>query len=90
MAHKAPLPWETREISYSEWGKMDFDWVNQYKLDHGIPSYFFRYDNYKKGLTNEHILKSTFGRKTIAEINLEIEKWFNINIGAYTRIEYDL
>ena len=89
MAKRAKYPWEIKKLTYTEWGNMDFDWNNQAKIDKWIHAYFFRYENYHKGLENDHIMKSTFGRKTIIEIKAEIEKWYNINIGAYTKIEYE-
>lgn len=89
MAKKAKYPWEIRKISYSEWGKMDFDWANQYKVDYTCESYFFRYDNYHKGLLNEHIMKSTFGKMSITDIKKEINNLFEKCIGAYTLIEYE-
>jgi len=89
MVKKAKYPWEVRKISYSEWGKMDFDWDNKNKVDNTVESYLFRYKNYQKGLKNEHIMKSTFGNKSIADIEIEINKWFEMCIGAYTLIEYE-
>lgn len=89
MAKKAKYPWEIKKLTYTEWGKMDFDWSNQAKIDKWIPAYFFRYDNYHKGLKNNHIMKSTFGKKNLIEIEAEIERWYNINLGAYTEIEYE-
>jgi len=89
MAKRAKYPWEIKNLTYTEWVKMDFDWNNHVKIDKWIPAYFFRYDNYQKGLENDHIMKSTFGRKKIIEIKEEIENWYNINIGAYTKIEYE-
>lgn len=86
--YKAKYPWEIKEISYSEWGKMEFDWCNFHKVNTCVPSYFFRYDNYIKGLKNKHITKSVFGTKSICSIEQEIEWWFNRCVGAYTAIEY--
>lgn len=88
MAIKEKYPWEKHEIPYSEWGKMDFDWANEYKTSYNVPSYFFRYDNYLKGLKNHHVMKSTFGIKGIDDIEKEIDYWFKACIGAYTKIEY--
>ena len=80
--------WELKkEITYNEWGKLDVDWGNEYKLKYTVFSYFFRYNNYNEGLKNEHILKSTFGRKSIIEIKQEIEWWYRECIGAYSDIE---
>jgi len=83
---KAKYPWEESKISYSEWNKLDFDWGNSYKITYTVPSYFFRYENYIKGLENDHIMKSTFGKKSIREIKDEINWWFKKCIGAYTEI----
>ena len=89
MAKRAKYPWETKKLTYTEWGRMDFDWNNHYTVTRTIPSYFFRYDNYLKGLKNEFVLKSTFGRKTQIEIIEEIQWWFDQCLGAYTQIEYE-
>tara|TARA_R110000851_G_scaffold330678_1_gene503772 strand:+ start:300 stop:569 length:270 start_codon:yes stop_codon:yes gene_type:complete len=89
MAKIAKFPSETKKYTYQEWGKMDFDWSNYYKLDESIHSYFFRYDNFIKGLENDHIIKSTFGKKHLLDIKDEIEWWFDKCIGAYNKIEYE-
>lgn len=81
-------PWEEKDITYQEWGRMNFDWSNYYKLKYSVPSYFFRLDNYMKGLKNKHIMKSTFGLKSNAEIKKEIDWWFERCIGAYCQIIY--
>lgn len=85
-------PWEEREISYSEWGRMDYDWANEYKVCYNVESYFFRYDNYMKykETGNEHIKKSTFGVKHDFDIQKEIDKWFDACIGAYCEIDIPL
>ena len=57
MAKRAKFPWELKKLTYAEWGNLDFDWVNQSKINKWIPSYFFRYENYHKGLENEYIMK---------------------------------
>ena len=75
-------------ISYSDWSKLDVDWTNQSKLDNSIPSYFFHLNGYKKGLVNNHILKSVFGLKKKAEILEDIRWWFNNCRGAYNEIIY--
>lgn len=84
---KALKPWEKRKISYQEWGKLDFDWENEYKLNYTVESYLFRFTNYHKGLKNPTILKSTFGKKSKEDILKEIDYWFNKCIGAYNQIE---
>ena len=84
---KKPKPWEIRKYTYQEWGKMDFDWLNEHKLDQTIVCYFWRIENYEKGQKNEHILRSTFGMKTEYEIQQEIQYWFNASVGAYNEIE---
>tara|TARA_R110000772_G_scaffold17946_3_gene50007 strand:+ start:151104 stop:151505 length:402 start_codon:yes stop_codon:yes gene_type:complete len=81
-------PWEEKEISYSEWGSMDFDWTNYYKVSFVVGCYQHRYNNYHKGLKNEHIMRSTFGRKEIWQIKAEINDWFTNSIGANNEIEY--
>ena len=87
MATKAKYPWDDREVSYREWHEMDFDWQNKYKLDNCVESYFFRYNAYIKGLSNEYIIKSVFGVKSKEEIEKEIDYWFNASIGAYNNIQ---
>jgi hypothetical protein len=86
---KAKDPWEVKNLSYQEWGNMDFDWNNHAKVHKWIPAYFFRYNNYKKGLENEHIIKSTFGMKHEQHIQKEIQRWFSICVGAYSVIELE-
>ncbi len=88
MVKRVRYPWEIKKLTYKEWSIINFDWDNQSKIDKWIPAYLFRYNNYQKGLKNKHILKSTFGRKTIIEIKEEIEMFYKICIGAYTKIEY--
>lgn len=89
MAKKKKYPWEVNKISYSEWGRMDFDWLNHSKVHNTVQSYLFRYNNYHKGLTNDHIMKSTFGRMSHSGIKEELKKWYDRAIGAYTAIEYE-
>jgi hypothetical protein len=89
VAKKAKFPWETKNYSYQELGKMDFDWGNYNKLQQIIESYFFRHDNFIKGLENDHIMKSTFGKKSMIGIKAEIQWWFDKCIGAYNTIEYE-
>ncbi len=88
MVQKVQHPSEYRKVTYTEWGTLDWDWENQAKLDKWIAAYFFRYDNYYKGLTNKHIIKSVFGQKPEDEIKKEIDWWYNECIGAYTQIKY--
>jgi hypothetical protein len=88
MVIREKYPWEKSKISYSEWSKMKFDWTNYYKIEHSIPSYLFSYDNYIKGLENDHIMKSSFGNKSMKEIKDLINWWFERCIGAHTKIKY--
>jgi len=82
------LNWNPLIISVSSDG--DLTWSNEYKLHYSVPSYLFRFENFNKGLKNEHIMKSTFGRKSLKEIKEEINYWFNNCIGAYNQIEFNL
>ena len=84
---RKPKPWETRDFNYQEWGKMEYDWTNESKINNSVRCYFFEYDNFIKGKKNEHILKSTFGRKSVFEIEYSISLWFKKCIGAYNEIQ---
>lgn len=79
--------WEGKNYSYQEWANTPFDWSNFYKVKYTVESYLWRYDNYLKGLSNAHILKSTFGKSDLKSIQEEIEMWFNDSVGAYNTIE---
>lgn len=85
--NKSNFPFEKKQYTYQEWGCMDFDWLNYYKVTYNVESYLWRYDNYLKGIDNHHILKSTFGKSNIEDIKKEIELWFNNCLGAYNTIE---
>lgn len=76
--------WDNKTISYSDWSKLNVDWINESKLDNSVPSYFFCYDNFKTN--NEYIIKSVFGVKSKLDIKCEIEYWFNKCVGAYNDI----
>lgn len=80
-------PWDVKDLTYREFGSLNYDWLNSYKVSKTVQSYLFRYDGYNKGLTNEYIMKSTFGRLHISDILKEIDYWFNKCIGAYSEIE---
>ena len=80
--------WENhpKKRNTKEWIDMPVDWLNEHKLG-CVNDYFFRYDNFIKGEVNEHIMKSTFGRKSKHEIEIEIYFWFDKCIGVYSEIE---
>lgn len=86
---KANKPWQNlkKPINTKEWNNLNVDWGNEYKLTYTVESYLFRFVNYKKGLDNSHILKSTFGKKSIRDIEKEIAYWFLKCIGAYNEID---
>jgi hypothetical protein len=90
---KSKDPHIIKQMSFNDWFYNHSNnedngnyWKNQHKLS-CIESYFFRYDNYLKGLKNPHILKSTFGIKSIDDIEKEINYWFDKCVGAYSYIE---
>ena len=66
---------------------MPVDCKNESKLS-AVESYLFRYDGLKKGLSNEVILRSIFGRKAIGEIEKELIWWYDRCVGVYSEIEY--
>lgn len=78
--------WETKDVSYSDWSKLNVDWRNESKLENSIPAYFFCYDNFNTN--NKYIIKSVFGTKSDIDIIEDINKWFNICIGAYNEIDF--
>ena len=83
--------WDLKDRDYSNtqiWGAMDVDWENEHKLN-SVFFYFFRFDNYQKGLENNHIMLSTFGIKSNIQILEEIEWWFNVCIGVYSDVEFN-
>lgn len=79
-------PWHKNKLTYQQFAQLDYDWVNEFKLN-SVESFLFRYNAYKKGKRNKYILRSVFGNKSEFDIQQEISIWFIKCIGAYTKIE---
>lgn len=86
---KNKVEYDASNYSYTEWSNLKLDWSNRYTVKYSVESYLFRYNNYQKGLSNKHIMKSTFGVMSHKSINRDIKMWYNRCIGAYNEIKYD-
>ena len=83
--------WENhpkKKWTTQEWNALYVDWRNESKLD-AVDSYFFRFDNLSRGRENKFIRLSVFGRKTITEIEQEINWWFYLCLGTYSEIDIE-
>lgn len=83
-------PWNYRGISFNEWFYGDYPDKKEYWSDLAnnktVRGYLWRYENYKKGLDNEHIMKSTFGKTSKTSIKEELDWWFDRCLGAKNKI----
>jgi hypothetical protein len=83
-------PWKHLGVSFNEWfydKTIDKNWYwAQESNSRTCENYLWRLDNYIKGQSNEHILKSTFGKTNHIEIQKQLDWWFKRCLGANTKI----